>query len=330
MHILSTLLFILPGIFSFLHLSHPDPTQSIYLNPVIASNMPDPSIIQDSDGFFYVYATEKNKQLPIYKSSDLVNWTFVGNAFAEGGRPHFEPKASVWAPDINYFNDHYVLYYAMSVWGGEETCGIGVATASRPEGPFTDHGKLFRSNEIGVKNSIDPFFIEDQGRKYLLWGSFRGIYGIELAQDGLTIAAKETMFQAAGTAYEGVYVYKNNEYYYLFASVGSCCKGLESTYRTVVGRSRNLKGPYLNKNGESMMDNKHEVIIHKNDSFVGTGHNSEVVTDKKGRTWMLLHAFDTSNPKGRQLILQEILWDKQGWPYVKDDSPAIRAIAPSF
>lgn len=71
--------------------------------------------------------------------------------------------------------------------GGEWTCGIGVATANCPAGPFKDHGMMFRSNEIGVQNSIDPFYIEDNGRKYLFWGSFRGIYGVELKEDGLAV-----------------------------------------------------------------------------------------------------------------------------------------------
>ena len=75
----------------------------------------------------------------------------------------------------------------MSVWGGELTCGIGCATADKPEGPFTDHGKMFRSNEINVQNSIDPFYIDDGGKKYLFWGSFRGIYAIELSDDGLSL-----------------------------------------------------------------------------------------------------------------------------------------------
>lgn len=277
-----------------------------------------------------MYATERARKLPIYRSKNLTDWTFVGNAFGEGARPSFEPKGNVWAPDINYIDGQYVMYYAMSVWGGEQTCGIGVATALQPEGPFVDHGKLFRSNEIGVRNSIDPCYVEDLGKKYLIWGSFRGLYGIELSQDGLRAAADSTKFQVAGTAYEGAYVYKAGGYYYLFASIGSCCKGLESTYTTVVGRSKNLKGPYLNKQGQSMMNNRHEVLIHMNDRFVGCGHNSEIVTDKRGKTWMLLHAYDTMNPKGRRLLLQEILWDRDDWPYVRDDSPAIQAKAPSF
>ncbi len=115
----------------------------------------------------------------------------------------------------------------MSVWGGEWTCGIGVATADKPEGPFTDQGKLFRSNEIDVQNSIDQFYIEDNGRKYLFWGSFRGLYAIELSDDGLSLKPGAEKRQVAGTAYEGVFIHKRNGFYYMFASIGFLLRGLE-------------------------------------------------------------------------------------------------------
>ena len=53
--------------------------------------------------------------------------------------------------------------------------------SDRPDGPFKDNGMMFRSNGIKVQNSIDPFYIEDDGHKYLFWGSFRGVYAIELS-----------------------------------------------------------------------------------------------------------------------------------------------------
>lgn len=52
---------------------------------------------------------------------------------------------------------------------------------------------MFRSNEINVQNSIDPFYIEDAGKKFLFWGSFRGIYGIELSEDGLSVKQGEKL-----------------------------------------------------------------------------------------------------------------------------------------
>ena len=300
-----------------------------YKNPVVNYSLPDPTVIEAEDGYFYLYATEDIRNLPIHRSKDLVNWESVGTAFTTETRPTFEPKGNLWAPDINKIGDKYVLYYSMSRWGGEWTCGIGVATANCPAGPFKDHGMMFRSNEIGVQNSIDPFYIEDNGRKYLFWGSFRGIYGVELKEDGLAVKLGAEKKQIAGTAYEGTYIHKRNGYYYMFASTGTCCEGLKSTYQTVVGRSKSLWGPYLNKQGKTMLENNHEVLISKNKSFVGTGHNAELVTDKAGNDWILYHGVSVANPHGRVLLLDRVNW-KKGWPIVKNNSAYTEAKKPKL
>lgn len=303
----------------------------LYTNPVVSKSLPDPTIIKAKDGTFYLYATEGTYFNPIYKSNNLVDWEFVGSAFTKESRPSFEPKGKVWAPDINYINGKYVMYYSMSVWGGEWTCGIGVATANNPAGPFTDHGMLFRSNQIGVQNSIDPFFISDKGKKYLFWGSFRGIHYAELSKDGMHLQQGAQVKQIAGTAFEGTYIYKKGKYYYFFASVGTCCEGIYSTYQLVVGRAENLLGPYVDKEGKNMMDNGYEIVIDKNQRFVGNGHNSEIVKDKSGVEWIFYHGVDTQNPKGRCLMLDRVYWDAQGWPYIGNDgTPALEAQVPTF
>lgn len=303
--------------------------ENTYRNPVINYSLPDPTIIKANDGYFYLYATEDIRNTPIHKSKNLIDWELVGTAFTNETRPTFEPRGGLWAPDINYINGKYVLYYSMSVWGGEWTCGIGVATSDKPEGPFTDHGKLFISNEIGVQNSIDQFYIEESDKKYLFWGSFRGIYVIELSDDGLSLKPGAEKKQIAGTAYEGVYIHKRNGYYYMFASIGSCCAGLNSTYTTVVGRSDNLLGPYLDKLGQSMMNNHHEVLIQKNTKFVGTGHNSEIVQDSKGQDWIFYHGVSVDNPKSRVLLMDKVSWVND-WPVVKGQSPSLKSDIPVF
>lgn len=303
--------------------------KTVYANPVINYSLPDPTIIKGDDGYFYLYATEDIRNVPIHRSKNLLDWKLIGTAFTDSTRPNFEPNGGIWAPDINKIGDRYVLYYSMSVWGGEWTCGIGVATADKPEGPFADQGMLFRSNGIGVQNSIDPFYIEEGDKKYLFWGSFRGIYGIELSDDGLSARKGSEKKQIAGTAYEGTYIHKRGNYYYLFASVGTCCEGLKSTYTTVVGRSDHLFGPYMNRTGETMMDNHHEVLIHKNDAFVGAGHNSEIVSDAKGNDWFFYHAVSAKHPEGRVLMMDRIDW-VDGWPSVKGSSPSVESKRPEF
>ena len=301
-----------------------------YTNPVINMSLPDPTIIKAQDGYFYLYATENTRNTPIYRSKNLVDWTFSGTAFTDATRPTFEPKGGLWAPDIEYINGQYVLYYSMSVWGGEWTCGIGVAVASKPEGPFTDKGMLFRSNEIGVQNSIDQFYIEENGHKYLFWGSFRGIYATELSEDGLSLKNGAEKKQIAGTAFEGTYIYKKDGYYYLFASVGTCCEGIKSTYQLVVGRSQSLFGPYFDKTGKNMMDNGYSLVIGSSDRFVGNGHCSEIVQDDSGNDWIFYHGVDTQNPQGRVLMLDQVRWDKEGWPYVENSKPSLSSKKPNF
>ena len=97
----------------------------------------------------------------------------------------------------------------------------------------------------------------------------------------------------------------------------------------MVGRSVNLMGPYLDKSGNRLSENHHEILIRGNDRFAGTGHNAEIVTDRTGQTWILYHAVDKNNPKGRMLMLDEVKW-KDHWPYVENNSPSAEYKRPFF
>ena len=306
--------------------------QQQYSNPVIDRSLPDPTVIRTADGYFYLYATENIRNVPVYQSSDLVSWRFMGTCFTDATRPQMVPNGNIWAPDINLIDGRYVMYYSKSAWGGEWECGIGVATAQRPTGPFTDVGKLFISSEIGVQNSIDPFYIEEEdGSKYLFWGSFRGIYGIELSADGLSVKPGAQKQQIAGTLTEGTYIMKHDGYYYLFGSAGTCCEGLNSTYHVMVARSEHLFGPYVNKAGQPAMENNFTPLLNKSSKVVGPGHNSEIVQDDAGQYWMLYHGFDAADPDaGRKVYLDQIIWGSDGWPLIRNRVPSATANAPLF
>jgi len=300
-----------------------------YHNPVINRSAPDPTVIRADDGKYYLYATENIRNLPIFRSDDLVNWEFVSTAFTDESRPQMVPDGNIWAPDIQRIGNKYVLYYSKSRWGGEWDCGIGVATADAPEGPFIDHGKMFISKEIGVQNSIDPFYIEDNGKKYLFWGSFRGIYGIELSDDGLSVRAGAEKRQIAGTLTEGTNIIKRNGYYYLVGSAGACCEGARSTYHIVVARAKNLFGPYVDKDGNTAIDNNLSTMFSRSEEVVGPGHNANFVIDDAGQYWMLYHGFDASTPEeGRKVYLDRIYWDEDGWPCTQTGHPSLSGKRP--
>jgi len=304
--------------------------QSTYTNPIIDRSLPDPTVIRDSDGTYWLYATEDIHNVPIYRSSDLIEWTYVGTAFTDATRPKMVPKGGIWAPEINYVNGKWLLYYSKSEWGGTWECGIGVATASAPCGPFVDHGKLFISSEIGVENSIDPFlFTEDDGRNYLFWGSFHGIYGIELTADGLAVKEGAQKVQVASGFMEATNIVKRNGWYLLIGSQGTCCEGVNSTYQVVINRSRNLFGPYANRSGNRALSGGYSRVLYGNTAVAGPGHNSRFVQDDAGTDWMIYHGYKKSDPDaGRVTFMDPVVWDKAGWPTIKNSHPSTSATRP--
>lgn len=305
-----------------------------YTNPVIDRSAPDPTVIRDKDGTFYLYGTENTRNIPIFKSKDMVTWVFAGTAFTDATRPSWDGKHSLWAPEIRYIDGKYVLYYSWARWGDEWNSNVGVAVSASPEGPFKDLGCLIEAKEIGVQNSIDQFYIEDKGKHYMFWGSFRGIYAVELEKDGLSVKRGKDgepvlKKQVCGTAFEGVNIYKKGKYYYLFASVGACCNGAKSTYKTVVGRSKDILGPYVDRNGKDMLDNGYELVLQGNATWAGPGHNSIIQTDDAGQEWLIYHGYmKATADKGRVVLLDKLQWTEDGWPYVEGNVPSDKAEAP--
>lgn len=300
-----------------------------YQNPVFNHDFPDPNLVKGKDGYFYAYSTQTNWKkegfggsyvIPILRSKDLMQWEVVGDALKK--KPDWKQDGGIWAPDVTFHKGKYYLYYSFSTWG-DPNPGIGLAISDKPEGPFTDKGKVFFSKEIGVANSIDPVMMEDGNKLYIIWGSFHGIYGLEVNENGMQAQAPK--FQIAGTAYEGAYIYKKGNNYYFFGSTGSCCEGAKSTYNVKVGRSTSFKGPYIDQDGKPLLENGGTLILQGNsgaEGFVGPGHNGDIIEDKNGDSWILYHAFSKKETAGRVMLLDKIEWIN-GWPVIKDKQPSL-------
>ena len=295
-----------------------------YTNPVVTPVAADPSVLRAPDGTFYLYATQDDwadgqgsHYLPIFKSDDLVNWTFVADALS--APPSWKDDGGfTWAPDISFRDGTYYLYYAASLWGDPNPC-IGLATSQNPAGPFTDLGRaVFCSQDVGVENSIDPFVWQGDGVRTLIWGSFGGIYAVNLSDDGTKAVGQTT--QLADGRFEGAYIVRREGFYYLFVSAGSCCNGENSTYTLYVGRSEKLLGPYQDKEGKNLLRGGGTVILAANDTWVGPGHNS-VIQDDAGTDWLFYHAIPRADPRltngvnRRPALLEKLTW-QNGWPTV--------------
>ncbi|MDE6164333.1 MAG: family 43 glycosylhydrolase, partial [Muribaculaceae bacterium] len=244
-----------------------------YSNPVITQDAPDPSVILADDGKYYLYATGNGYS--IFSSDDLVSWERVGTAFTDETWPSAirnDRRGVLWAPEIRRIGDKYALFYTL--WFGDVKYSvIGYAVADSPVGPFEDRGVLIDSQEIGVLQSIDQYYYEEDGKAWIFWGSFRNLYVMELdvTPDAVITPLPDTKRLFAGTAYEGTNIFKRDGWYYFFASTGDYAGGTESTYRTVVARSRDLMGPYLDKDGKDILDNGFTVVLDRNDKFSGPG-----------------------------------------------------------
>ena len=303
--------------------SDPAPT---YVNPVIEPVAADPSLIRVENGDWYLFATQDRwddgveHYLPIFRSSDLVEWSFIGDAFRS--TPAWKRTGFLWAPDVSRVGDAYVLYFSVSSWGDANPC-IGVATAPAPDGPWTELGRpVFCSDDIGVENSIDPYHhVAADGSRQLIWGSFHGISIVELTADG-TAPAGEPQRLADGR-FEGAYLHERDDSFYLFLSSGSCCDGAQSSYMTWVGRAEQVTGPYLDDLGRDLRYGGGRVVLFRNDDWVGPGHNA-VATDDAGVDWLVYHAIDPEHPRlrsnatRRPVLIDAIEW-VDGWPLVDDD-----------
>lgn len=315
-----------------------DLASGMFTNPVFEPILADPTVVRADDGWFYAYGTQDDwgdgqgsRLIPVVKSQDLANWTYVRNAFDT--KPAWKPKGGIWAPEVVKVHNAYHMYYAFSTWGDEDP-GIGLAVSSTPEGPFTDQGKLFLSSEIGVPNSIDPFFFEENGKKYLFWGSYsnapsQGTFAVELSADGKKVPDLSQKHKIAAGDFEAVVIHKRDGYYYFIGSKENCCNGAESKYHLRVGRSEKLFGPYVDQDGKPLTDRGTGTLMLKgNDSYAGTGHNSRLITDTEGNDWTLYHAISKSNPKvssganRRVLMLDKVNW-VNGWPQIENRAPVL-------
>lgn len=318
---------------------HKDTVSTAYRNPVFEPVLADPSVFRDpKSNMFYAYGTEDDwadqngwRWVPILESANLVDWKYVGQAFCD--KPSWKGEGRIWAPDINYVDGQYFLYYSYSTWG-DKNPGVGLAIADSPKGPFIDQGRLFDSKQIDVPNSIDPFFYEENGKRYLFWGSFsqlpgQGTYAVELTDDGKQVKNMDRKIKIAAGDFEAVMIYRHKDYFYFLGSKGSCCEGKNSTYRVMAARSKNLLGPYLDKEGNDITARGNgTLILEGNGRYAGPGHNSGIITDANGKDWILYHAIDKKQGKlengisRRVLMLDQLKW-KNGWPYIEGSVPSL-------
>ncbi|MBE0340438.1 arabinan endo-1,5-alpha-L-arabinosidase, partial [Paenibacillus sp. 28ISP30-2] len=96
---------------------------------------------------------------------------------------------------------------------------------------------------------------------------------------------------------------------YLFASIDNCCKGVNSNYKIIYGRSTSITGPYVDKSGKNLMDGGGTVLDAGNDRWKGPGGQSIYNNSVIAR-----HAYDATDNGNPKLLISDLKWDSAGWP----------------
>lgn len=115
-------------------------------------------------------------------------------------------------------------------------------------------------------------------------------------------------------AIEAPFIFEKGAYYYLFVSWDRCCRGVESTYKIVVGRAKNITGPYVDKEGEKLVHGGGSLVVHGIDDserWAALGHNATYTFN--GADYLVFHAYDVEDDGRSKLMVREITWE-DGWP----------------
>ena len=270
-----------------------------YLNPLMAGDHPDPTILKDGADYYMTFSTfDSYPGLVIWHSRDLVNWQPVTAALTKN-------IGSVWAPDLAKHNGRYFLY--IPVKANPNTSYV--IWADKIEGPWSEPVDLHLPNHIDPGHAVG----EDGSRWLFLSGGDR----VRLSDDGLSrIGEPEHVYDpwhypeqwvVEGFSPEGPKITRRGDYFYLVTAVGGTA-GPPTGHMVIAARSKSIHGPWEN---------------HPNNPIVRTTHNDEkwwsrghatLVEGPDRSWWSVYHGYENGYwTLGRQTLLDPVEWSKDGW-----------------
>lgn len=270
----------------------------------------------------------------VFSSENLTDWTDHGVIVTQNKVPWVRPDSySMWAPECVTKNGKYYFYFPSAPKDGRGFA-IGVATADRPEGPFTCEAEPIK----GV-SGIDPcVLIDNDGQAYIYWSGM-GIRGARLKAnmkelDGeltsVQLPARNNDNQQAGDQQprqmlvggqqmeglpdgfkEGPYAFRRGDWYYLTFPWVRVENGTETL---AYAMSKSPLGPWDFKG----------IIMAEHSNGCWTNHHS--IIEYKGQWYLFYHHNDYSPKmdKRRSARIEKISFNADGTiPEVK---PTLRGV----
>ncbi|QAY80107.1 xylan 1,4-beta-xylosidase [Sphingosinicella sp. BN140058] len=282
----------------------PDLGNGTFLNPLMAGDHPDPTILKDGSDYYMTFSTfDSYPGLVIWHSRDLVNWTPVTAALTRN-------IGSVWAPELTRHKGRYYLYIPTKKTPapGSKTTSW-VIWADDIKGPWSDPVDLDLPNHIDPGHAVG----EDGSRWLFLSGGDR----VRLSEDGLAKAGPvEHVYDpwrypenwvVEGFAPEGPKITRRGDYFYLITAVGGTA-GPPTGHMVIAARSRSINGPW-----ENCPNNPLVRTTSLDEKWWSRGH-ATLVEGPDGSWWSVYHGFENGYwTLGRQTLLDPVEWMPDGW-----------------
>lgn len=270
----------------------------------------DPSTIVKCDGKYYTFGTGAGGLI----SDDGYTWR--DGAVRTGGGV---------APDVIKIGDRYLVSYSSDFPGTEGKTRGNIITAwtktldpQSPEFGYSEPQLVAWAEADDDCWAIDPaFLMGPDGRLWCSYGTYFGAIRIcELDPKTGARKAGDVAVDVAIDCEATAMMYRNG-WYYLLATHGTCCDGVNSTYNIVVGRSKSPTGPYLDNMGRDMMEGGGRMVLSAGNRVTGPGHFGLYVEDE-GVEKMSCHYEADFNRSGRFVLGINALQWKNDWPFVGD------------
>lgn len=272
-----------------------------YLNPIIAGDHPDPTILKDGDDYYMTFSSFYSYPgLVIWHSTDLVNWTPIGAALRK-------ELGTIWAVDLCKHGDRYFIYLPANP--DDKGWSIYAIWADDIRGPWSE------PIDLKISDCIDPgHVVGEDGKRYLF---VNGIRKIRLTDDGLaTDGVLEHAYSpwrypddwiVENFAPEGPKLLRHGGWFYLITAVGGTA-GPPTGHMVIAARSRSVHGPW-----EHCPHNPLVRTLSASEPWWSRGHAS-LVEGPAGDWWMVYHAYENGfRTLGRQTLLEPIEWTADGW-----------------
>ena len=267
----------------------------------------DPSTIAECEGKYYTFGTGSGGLI----SED--GWSWHAGAERPGGGA---------APDVLKIGDRYLVIYGATgggLGGGHNgrilTMWNKTLDPKSPDFKYSNPIEVASSDGMEDCDAIDPCLLLDPSTNRL-WTTYGTYFGtirlIELdPKTGERIKGNQEKDIAIDC--EATDLIWRNGWYYLLGTHGTCCDGVNSTYNIVVGRSRNVEGPYTDNVGRDMFHGGGRMVIAAGDRKTGPGHFGRTIIDE-GVEVMSCHFEADFDMSGRSVLgIRPLLW-KNDWP----------------